>query len=302
MKDFLKGKANNEKTDGRSGRICLSLFWEFLKIGIVTIGGGMAMIPQLQYVVVEDKKWMGKEEMIDCIAVSQALPGVIAINAATYIGMRLRGLRGALSSTLGVVTPSFVIIILVVTLLENIGENTYVQGAFTGIKAAVCGLILVTVIRLGKTILKSWFSWLMAAAAFAVIILTGISVVWAILAGAVIGIVYNTVRLKMQGKSANPETDMADSVNDEASDADDEPCKAANTVSDMGDCALQESAKPEADMDDCALQENAKPEADMSDCALQENAKPEADMSDCALHEEKNKKMKSPGRGGEVKR
>lgn len=269
MKDFLKGKANNEKT---GGRICLSLFWEFLKIGIVTIGGGMAMIPQLQYVVVEDKKWMGKEEMIDCIAVSQALPGVIAINAATYIGMRLRGLRGALSSTLGVVTPSFVIIILVVTLLENIGENTYVQGAFTGIKAAVCGLILVTVIRLGKIILTSWFSWLMAAAAFAVIILTGISVVWAILAGAVIGIVYNTVRLKMQGKSANPETDRADSVNAEASDADDEPYEAANTVSNMDDCALQE------------------------------NAKPEADMSDCALHEEKNENMKSPGRGGEVKR
>ena len=272
MKDFLKGKANNEKTDGRSGRICLSLFWEFLKIGIVTIGGGMAMIPQLKYVVVEDKKWMGKEEMIDCIAVSQALPGVIAINAATYIGMRLRGLRGALSSTLGVVTPSFVIIILVVTLLENIGENTYVQGAFTGIKAAVCGLILVTVIRLGKTILKSWFSWLMAAAAFVVIILTGISVVWVILAGAVIGIVYNTVRLKMQEKAAKPETDMADFEKAEASEADDEPCEAANTVSNMNDCALQE------------------------------NVKPEADMSDCALHEEKNKKMKSPGRGGEVKR
>ncbi len=174
---------------------CFGLFWEFLKIGLFTIGGGMAMIPQLQHVVVKEKGWLKEDEMIDCIAISQALPGIIAINAATYIGMKVRGIRGALSATLGVILPSFVIIILVVTVLDNIGDDPYIQGAFTGIKAAVCGLILVTVVRMGKKILRSVFAWVLAILAFAAIIVFGINAIWAILAGAVAGIVYNTVKL-----------------------------------------------------------------------------------------------------------
>lgn len=173
---------------------CFGLFWEFLKIGLFTIGGGMAMIPQLQQIVV-DKKWLEEDEMIDCIAISQALPGIIAINAATYIGMKVRGFRGALSATLGVILPSFVIIIAVVTLLDSIGENTYIQGAFIGIKAAVCGLILVTVVRMGKKILRSVFAWILAILSFIAIVGFGINAIWAILAGAIAGIVYNIVKL-----------------------------------------------------------------------------------------------------------
>ena len=152
------------------------------------------MIPQLQQIVV-DKKWLEEDEMIDCIAISQALPGIIAINAATYIGMKVRGFRGALSATLGVILPSFVIIIAVVTLLDSIGENTYIQGAFIGIKAAVCGLILVTVVRMGKKILRSVFAWILAILSFIAIVGFGINAIWAILAGAIAGIVYNTVKL-----------------------------------------------------------------------------------------------------------
>lgn len=173
---------------------CFSLFWEFLKIGLFTIGGGMAMIPQLQHVVVNEKGWLEEDEMIDCIAISQALPGIIAINAATYIGMKVRGFKGALSATLGVIVPSFVIIILIVTVLDSIGENTYIQGAFTGIKAAVCGLILVTVVRMGKKILRSVFAWILAVIAFIAIIAFGINAIWVILVGAVIGVIYNAVR------------------------------------------------------------------------------------------------------------
>lgn len=173
---------------------CFSLFWEFLKIGLFTIGGGMAMIPQLQHVVVNEKGWLEEDEMIDCIAISQALPGIIAINAATYIGMKVRGFKGALSATLGVIVPSFVIIILIVTVLDSIGGNTYIQGAFTGIKAAVCGLILVTVVRMGKKILRSVFAWILAVIAFIAIIAFGINAIWVILVGAVIGVIYNAVR------------------------------------------------------------------------------------------------------------
>lgn len=151
------------------------------------------MIPQLQQVV-SDKGWLEEDEIIDCIAISQALPGVIAINTATYIGMKLRGFRGALSATLGVVAPSFLIIILAVSVLDVIGDNRYIQGAFTGIKAAVCGLILVTVVRMGKKILKSVFAWILAVLAFVAIIVFGIDAIWTIVAGAAAGIVYHAVK------------------------------------------------------------------------------------------------------------
>ena len=174
----------------------LNLFWEFFKIGIFTIGGGMAMIPQIQRVVVEDKGWLTDEEMIDCIAVSQSMPGVIAINSATYIGRRINGFTGAAAATAGVILPSFVIIILVVSFLGMIGENRYVQGAFTGIKAAVCGLILISAVKLGKQILKGPFEWILAIAALVAIGVFGVTAVWVVLAGAVIGVLYHAFWLR----------------------------------------------------------------------------------------------------------
>ena len=197
MTDSRKSKPN--RTVGqKSGIVCFGLFWEFLKIGLFTIGGGMAMIPQLQHVVVDEKGWLEEDEMIDCIAISQALPGIIAINAATYIGMKVRGFRGSLVATLGVTAPSFLIIIAVVSLLDTIGENPYIQGAFTGIKAAVAGLILVTVVRMGRKILRSAFAWVLAASAFIAIIVFGVNAIWTILAGAVAGMVYNSVKLRKE--------------------------------------------------------------------------------------------------------
>ncbi|NLD20607.1 MAG: chromate transporter [Clostridiales bacterium] len=176
-----------------SAKQYLSLFWEFFKIGLFTIGGGMAMIPQIQQVVVKDKGWLTADEMIDCIAVSQTLPGVIAINSATFIGRKVKGVGGALSATLGVVIPSFVIIVLVVLLLGFVGDNRYLQGVFTGIKAAVCGLILVTAVRLGKQILRNVFQWILAVSSLVAIGVFGITAVWAIIAGALLGIVYKAV-------------------------------------------------------------------------------------------------------------
>ena len=174
----------------------ISLFWEFFKIGLFTIGGGMAMLPLIQKVAVEDKKWMEEEDMIDCLAVSQAMPGVIAINSATYIGNRQHGLTGSLAATIGVVTPSFLIIIAVVTLLGTIGHNSYINGAFTGIKAAVCGLVIVSACKLGKQILKGPFQWVLAILAFFAIAVFEVTALWAILGGAVAGIVLLMIRGK----------------------------------------------------------------------------------------------------------
>lgn len=171
-----------------------SLFWEFFKIGLFTIGGGMAMLPLIQKVAVEDKKWLGEEEIVDCLAVSQALPGVIVINSATYIGKRRQGLTGSIAASLGVILPSFIIIILVVTLLGTIGDNPYVKGAFAGVKAAVCGLVIVSACKLGKQILKGPFQWILAALAFLAIGVFRITALWAIVAGAAAGILSLQIR------------------------------------------------------------------------------------------------------------
>ena len=165
----------------------------------------MAMIPQIQQVVVKDKGWLSEEELVDCIAVSQSMPGVIAINSATYIGRKTNGFSGAAAATIGVIAPSFLIIILIVSFLGMVGENHYIQGAFVGIKAAVCGLILISAVKLGKQILKGPFQWILAVAAFLAIGVFGVTAVWAVLAGAVIGILYNTLWLERKNREKEEE-------------------------------------------------------------------------------------------------
>ena len=175
-----------------SQNIYFRLFSAFFKLGLFTFGGGMAMVPLLQDKMCKEYGWMTEDEVVDCLAVSQGLPGVIAINMATYTGYFLKGLKGALAATLGMVLPSFIIIILVVCVLEGFNENPYVQGALTGINAASAGLILWAAIKLGKQVLKSAFAWIVAGSAFVAIAVFDVSAVWAILAGIAVGILYST--------------------------------------------------------------------------------------------------------------
>ena len=163
----------------------------------------MAMIPIMQEKICDERKWMTEEEILDCIAVSQSLPGVIAINMATYVGYYKKGLKGALVSTAGVLLPSFIIIILVVSLLRTIDENPYVQGALEGIKAAATGLIAFAAYKMGKQTLKGVFQWIMALLAFLLIVVFGLNAVWVILGGIVAGEVYaaiNAASLAKEGK------------------------------------------------------------------------------------------------------
>ena len=228
------------------------LFWEFFKVGIFTIGGGIAMIPQIQQVVVEDKKWISEEDMLDCIAVAQSLPGVVAINSATYIGNRMYGIKGALAATLGVVAPSFIIIIVVVSFLGAIGENSYILGAFTGIKAAVCGLIMVTAVKLAKQSLTNVFQWILAAAAFAAIAAFGVTAVWAVLGGAVLGIIYNSVKMrrladdKTAGGSAACKDDAEDDEAAGCMEAHDSSAACGDGVKDKADEADKKREDEEA--------------------------------------------------------
>lgn len=183
----------------------LQLFWLFFKLGLFTIGGGMAMVPLLQEKVCDEKGWMTEEETVDCLAVSQGLPGVVAINMATYVGYKMKKLPGAVVATLGTIIPSFVIIILVVLFLDTIAENIYVQGALTGIRAAATGLIAFAAWKLGRQVLagKGVFEWALALTAFVIIAFFDVNAVWVILGSIAAGILRSFVSA---GRAADRET------------------------------------------------------------------------------------------------
>ena len=151
------------------------------------------MIPILEEKICDKYGWMSSEEVLDCIAVSQSLPGVIAVNMATYVGYKKKGVIGAVITTFGVVLPSFVIIILVVSFLRSVDDNKYVLGVLEGIKAAATGLIAFAAYKMGKQTLKNPFQWLTAAAAFVLVAFFGINAVWVILAGILAGEIYSVV-------------------------------------------------------------------------------------------------------------
>ncbi len=168
----------------------VELFLIFFKIGLFTIGGGMAMIPLIKAAVVDNKKWMNNEEMMDCIALSQSMPGVVAINAATYVGRWRKGMPGALAATIGVIIPSFVIIICAILFLGTLGENRVVDGVFLGVKAASCALILYSAYSLARASLKGWFQRVFAVVGFVAIVFFDITAAWIILAAIFAGIIY----------------------------------------------------------------------------------------------------------------
>ena len=118
-----------------------NLFSVFFRIGAFTFGGGLAMLPLIEREVVEVQGWVEQEEILDIVALSQSVPGAIAVNSAIFIGLRLRGLAGALAALLGVMTPSVVIILIIAHFFTQFQSNPYVMRAFSGVKAAVIGLV-----------------------------------------------------------------------------------------------------------------------------------------------------------------
>ncbi|NLB61665.1 MAG: chromate transporter [Clostridiales bacterium] len=126
------------------------LFVSFMKIGAFTFGGGYAMLPMFQKELIESKKWITDEEMMDYYAISQCTPGVIAVNTSTFVGYKVKGVWGAIVATLGVIIPSIVIITLIFSILAEFSDSQIVMHAFGGIRACVCALILSSIIKIGK--------------------------------------------------------------------------------------------------------------------------------------------------------
>ena len=132
------------------------LFLTFAKVGVMTFGGGMAMLPILQREVVEDKGWATDEELVDYFAIGQCTPGIIAVNTATFIGQKQAGIIGGIVATLGIVFPSLIIITALAGVINSFSHLAWVQHAFAGIRVCVCVLIFNAVVKLFKGSVKDW--------------------------------------------------------------------------------------------------------------------------------------------------
>ena len=173
-----------------------NIFWSFLKIGAFTFGGGYAMIPLIQHEVINSRGWLTKEEFVELLTLAQAAPGPIALNTAVFVGYKQRGYLGSLASVLGVVIPSFVIILVVAIFFANMRQNQWVDAAFKGMRPAVVALIVAPIVGLTR----GMHSWLLAISTATALVIWhfGLSPVWFLLAGAVGGILWAA----QQGKEA----------------------------------------------------------------------------------------------------
>lgn len=169
------------------------IYLTFAKVGITTFGGGYAMLPILQRDVVENNKWVSEEELIDFYAVGQSIPGLIAINVATLIGRKERGVVGGIMAALGMITPCVIIITLIAALLSGFRDNEIVKHALSGISVCVVALILTSVIKLFKGGVTCVAQLLVALAALAVSVFLDISPIYIIIGGAIFGVLYGLI-------------------------------------------------------------------------------------------------------------
>jgi len=180
----------------------LELFGSFFRIGICTFGGGYAMLPMLEREIVNKKGWATMEEMLDYFAIGQCTPGVIAVNTATFVGYKTKGVSGGVAATVGVVAPSVVIITLIAALLANFMEYEIVGYAFAGIRIAVCAMILKTVVQLAKSSIKR--KWHLALAVLAFVFAAFVKVNTVAIVGVIVigSVLYHLFWAKKGGEAA----------------------------------------------------------------------------------------------------
>ncbi|KJZ89049.1 MULTISPECIES: chromate transporter [Clostridium] len=170
-------------------KILMDMFITFFKIGAFTLGGGYAMLPIIQKEVVEKKKWIGETEFLDMVAISQSAPGPLAVNISAFVGQKMKGLMGLITSTLGAILPSFIIIILVASVFLGIENSPVVQRVFQGIRPAVVALIAVPVISMGKTAKVNKKNFIIPLLAAVLVAVFKITPIYVILVAAAIGVI-----------------------------------------------------------------------------------------------------------------
>lgn len=176
------------------------LYFAFFRIGALTFGGGYAMLPMIEREVVEKHKWANMEEVMDYYAISQCTPGVIAVNVATFIGRKTKGILGGIMATIGVITPSVILISLIANLLQTFYENRFVKAAFQGVGVAVCAILVQAVLKIFKAGLVDKFTWVLAIVCFLSALVFDISTIVIIVVAGTIGIAYKVACEKRDKK------------------------------------------------------------------------------------------------------
>ena len=160
-------------------RELFEIFWSFLKIGAFTFGGGYAMIPLIQHEVINNHRWLSDREFVELLTIAQAAPGPIALNTAVFVGYKHRGYWGAVSAVLGVVIPSFTIILFVAIFFASMRDNRWVDAAFKGMRPAVVALIVAPIVGLTKGL--HWMLIAVAAATALLVWYFGFSPIWVLI-------------------------------------------------------------------------------------------------------------------------
>lgn len=170
------------------------LFIIFCRIGGFTFGGGYAMLPIIQREIVEKNKWATDEEVMDYYAIGQCTPGIIAVNTATFIGFKHRGVPGAIAATLGMIFPSMIIITAIATYFRHFQDYLIVRHAFGGIRIAVTALILNTVIKMWNRSVKDWLGIFLFGASFLAVAFVRISPIMVVVISSTLGILTRLAR------------------------------------------------------------------------------------------------------------
>lgn len=166
-----------------------NLYFSFAKIGTFTIGGGLAMMPMMQAELIEKRKWITDEELIDYYAVGQSTPGIVAVNVATFVGYKQMGIIGGIFATLGMVTPSLVIIMILASLINSINDFPIIQKALKGINVAVAALLTSTIINFMKKTIKKFTNAIFMMISFLLVFVFKLPSFWIILFALLIGVV-----------------------------------------------------------------------------------------------------------------
>jgi len=181
----------------------LELYFAFVKIGAFTFGGGLAMMPIMQRELIEKRGWITEEELIDYFAIGQSTPGIIAVNVATFVGYKKLGWLGGIIGTIGVVTPSWVIIMLLAGAISSVDKYPVAQKALKGINVAVAALLTSVIVKFSKKTIKNIWNALFMLLAFALIYFFKVQSVWIILASLIIGSLLTLYRQKKQKTSVS---------------------------------------------------------------------------------------------------
>jgi chromate transport protein len=187
---------NYIKLGGEVVKKIIEMFIAFFKIGAFTFGGGYAMIPLIEEEVVNNKKWIEKDEFMDILVVSQSLPGALAINCSIFLGYKISGLIGAVMALLAVILPSFSIILLIAAFFMQFRDNYYVNAAFMGINAAVPLLVLVGAISLSKGLEKNIRTGLTIIIALIALVFFDVHPIIVIIISAIYGVIFLRKKVK----------------------------------------------------------------------------------------------------------